>query len=106
MKILALTDAAQALAKALGKPVLYISFVTESFAEIELAAPYLAGDDAMQVMADEHGFIVCDTPEEMYALFDRTVGDDGPTEANPYAGPGNVYALEINADGTTRRENT
>lgn len=120
------------LAKALGKPVLYISFsITEvvisgdaypmtaesvdafeekygndPYGEICKAAPYLDYQEDMQIFGDEEAFIVCDDYKELRRLYWQTVGDDGPTESNPYDGPARVYALTINSQGEPENENT
>jgi hypothetical protein len=57
-------------------------------------------------MCDGHGIVVFDTQEEMEEAYERTAGDDGPTELNPYDGPCRIYALTIGADGEMQNENT
>jgi hypothetical protein len=113
MRVLDSTAAASELAKALNKPVLYLSMVGANFNFEDfdkdgrfLPAPFLTTMTHGQVLADEHTFIVCDSEEEMEDLFWQTVGDDGPTPTNSYNGPCRVYALTINAKGEMRNENT
>ena len=99
-------EVAQRLAKELAKPILYISFHENDFAELLKAAPYLNLDDDCQAISDGMAFIVCEDAEELNRLYNSTVGDDGPTELNPYDGPASVYALTIGPDGQTWNENT
>ena len=111
------TQAASELARLHKKPVLYISFSWEkSWEELFKAAPYLErgfrdiqqhdDNNPAQCLMEGQAIIVCDTDEERDNLFSLTVGDDGPTQANPYAGPARVYALTISADGESLNENT
>lgn len=108
---------ARELCRALHKPGMYFStYVPDTiadWAELIEAAPYLrderpqtAENNCMQCIVEEAGVILCDTDEERDALYNQTVGDDGPTEANPYNGPCRVYALTISADGEFLNENT
>jgi hypothetical protein len=103
---------AQALAILFGQPVLYISFPQPSpvddvtWDDLLKAAPYLDPVKHCQVLSDGYGFIICDTEEELYKLYDQTVGDDGPTKTNSYDGPARVYAMTIDADGELGNENT
>ena len=69
------------------------------------AAPYLQELDTNKFIGDSAGSILCDSEEEAQNIFDRTVGDEGPTALNPYVGPANVYALMIGPDGLVT-ENT
>lgn len=61
--------------------------------ELYKAAPYLNRDKDYQLIFDEGGFILCDSEEEAFNVFDQTVGDDGPTKLNKYNGPMRVYAI-------------
>ncbi len=113
MRALTVQEAAQELARLLRKPVLFIaphmpecSECDDPVTEMVKSAPYLAPDEFMQILADEHGIIVCDDEAELERLFSQTVGDDGPTDSNPYHGPGNTFALTIAATGETMNENT
>ncbi|MFA6094147.1 MAG: hypothetical protein WC986_14510 [Elusimicrobiota bacterium] len=97
----------QALAKALGKPCMFVSTRGadgKGLGEILKAAPYLDGHD--QVLCDQSGYLVFDTAEEMEKTFEQTVGDDGPTKLNTYSGPARVYAVTCGADGELQTENT
>jgi len=105
----------QELAKALNKPCMYITLdwfrsdgTTGDPKEILKAAPYLDCDDNdhMQALSDGMAILVFDSEEEMEDHYQQTVGDDGPTEKNPYNGPGRVYALTCTASGELQNENT
>lgn len=74
--------------------------------EVRKAAPYLSEDQALRVATGGCAYLLFDSEEECYAAYDATVGDDGPTKANPYNGPVRVYALTCGPDGQTRNENT
>ena len=69
------------------------------------AAPYLDPNTNLpdrhdlQVMMAGCGFVICDSEEEAFSLFDQTVGDDGPTLRNQYDGPHTVYAVLAGPDG-------
>lgn len=110
MRALSHVAAACELAKALGKPVLYINHSGGYDPDPDrylAAAPYLRNVDAtLQIMADGCGFIVCENEEELERLYELTVGDDGPTKTNPYDGPERFYALTIDANGQPHNENT
>ena len=67
--------------------------------DIFKAMPYLNDDEDYQISADGMGFILCDSEEEAYKIFNQTVGDDGPTKTNLYDGPFRAYALVIGPDG-------
>ena len=71
-----------------------------------LAAPYLSVHEHFQALADGYAFALCDDFDQAERLYGQTVGDDGPTATNPYAGPVKVYALLIDAQGKARNENT
>lgn len=112
-EVYGLIDTARKLALTLNKPVVYLGgFWTQvenedllDPLEIWKAAPILSEAD-IQATADGHAFVVCHDEEEMYRIFNSIVGDDGPTESNPYSGPARVYALAINAYGESISENT
>ena len=109
-----LYEGLQAMAKGLGKPVLYISFITpDPFAAdcdahmdgLRNAAPYLFDEDGtckyIQILSDGEGYLVCDDVDELNRLYDLTVGDDGPTSSNPYDGD-----VRVNAVTSEGNENT
>lgn len=95
------------LCQAENKAGLFLSFewAKGSPEDILLAAPYLKRRDCIQILADGVGYILGD-PEEIAALYDQTVGDDGPTQQNLYNGPACVYALTMTPDGRPGMENT
>lgn len=70
------------------------------------ASPYLSMGDHAQVVSDGRGLLLCETEDECRRLYVLTVGDDGPTAANPYDGTDRVYAMVIDADGVVVTENT
>lgn len=74
--------------------------------EVLKAAPYLSVSDDAQIIADGCGVILCDSKEEAERIFYQTVGDDGPTETNPYNGPARVYAMTCSDGGMLLNENT
>lgn len=81
-------------------------FVTgHYFGDLYLAAPDLAGDAMTQAVADGDAYFF-GTQAEIEAIYARTVGDDGPTKVNKYAGPVRVYALTCAPDGQLMNENT
>lgn len=105
------SDLLETLAKHTGKWCMYISFDPSNMDEVIKAAPYLtpAADNlgtAIQILCDGCGFLSFDTEEEMERHYKLTVGDDGPTSANGYAGPCRVYALTCNPQGQCMNENT
>jgi hypothetical protein len=112
MKKLNAVEAAQELAKTLKKPILYISFDPFSlegddpFTEQSKSAPYLDPLEDIHLMMYNEAIIICNDDEELKELFWQTVGDDGPTETNPYDGPARTYALTINSRGEMLNENT
>jgi hypothetical protein len=112
MHALSLYDGLQAMAKGLGKPVLYISFILPTYddwepwiADLRKAAPYLFDEDGtckyIQILSDGEGYLVCDNVVELERLYDLTVGDDGPTSSNPYDGD-----VRVNAVTSEGNENT
>lgn len=76
--------------------------------ELLKAAPYLDLNNGkhLQCMLDESCILLFDTEEEAYKHFNLTVGDEGPTETNPYNGPFKVYAALCNPQGDIQDENT
>lgn len=114
MKLATITDMLREYCAASGKYAIMIIPSSASMMEthpdyvkeVRKAAPYLEGhDETIQFVADEVGYLLCDTREEMERLFGMTVGDDGPTKANTYDGPVRVYALTCGPDGL-ENENT
>ena len=80
--------------------------IGKSIDEILKAAFFLNPEDHGQIIADGHGWFFFDTQEEMEAAYWTCVGDDGPTEVNPYDGPVRVYALTCDTLGVLMNENT
>lgn len=106
MKILDALGVFTELCKQSKKYGVYISFADEEDpAEITKAAPYLDFDKHYQVLMDGRGWLLFDTEEEMLNCYERTVGDDGPTELNPYDGKVRVYALTCSPTGELWNEN-
>lgn len=106
MKVLTTIEAMQALAKALNKYCMFIGFDDDNFDEINKAAPYLDLYSHGQVFVDGNAILVFDSQQEMKDHYQLTVGDDGPTGANPYDGSARVYALTCGPDGELLSENT
>lgn len=98
MRLLTVVQAMQELCKATKKWAVYFEGKTQ------LAAPYLR--DEIQLLSDGVGIVLCDSEEEMRLIYNQTVGDDGPTETNPYNGPCRVYAVTCSPDGQLLNENT
>lgn len=115
-------DALCRLCKATGKYGLYLSFdneVTEEFTpeDYKKAVPFLDFCDTIkdqevldspdwQCLADGYMFILCDTWEECYKLFQSVVGDEGATASNPYDGNCRVFAMMIYDTGEMGETNT
>lgn len=94
-----------------GKWGLYLSVAEcpeEDYTDNLAAATMLAQDDEhfFRLIYEDAVYIFFDTEEEMRAVYGRVVGDEGPTEANPYDGPCRVYALTCRNDGRLLNENT
>lgn len=100
------SDVLSLLCKAKGQWGMFISFGEINMEELFLAAPYLKGEEFQVMALCGHGFIFSDSKEEIYALYNQTVGDDGPTMENPYDGPARVYACTCNPEGRLQTENT
>lgn len=107
MIVLGATATAKELAKALGKPVLYIYFGLDfEMEEIIKAAPYLSLREHGQAIIEGSAVIVCETAQERDLLYYQTVGEDGPTKLNSYNGPCKIFALTISEKGEFLHENT
>jgi hypothetical protein len=108
-KVFSLHEVAQELAKATGKPVVFLGYDWNNNGdtdptEIFKAAPIFR--DNIQACGDGYGFVLCDDEPQMRKVFDSIVGDDGPTKSNSYDGAVRVYALAIDASGEMLTENT
>lgn len=111
MHIMTQHDVVEYVARTLGKPCLYVSFGAQygadyDYTEICKAAPYLSIVKHGQALIEGRAIIVCESEDEAYELFNQTVGNDGPTPANPYDGNARVYACIYSADGEPQTENT
>lgn len=122
MRVLDTIRAARELAKAIHKPILYLSGFDfwrspeendKPWTEegVVKAAPFLnplkdPGGHMTQAFVDGYAYVICDSDEELHMLFDQVVGEDGPTQSNPYNGKFRVYALTVDSDGVMRNENT
>ena len=112
MQILDKIEAFKQLCKSMSKWGMYIYAcehlvpAEDYIAELKKAAPYLDFMKHGKVMMDGCGIILFDSEEELNALYYQTVGDDGPTNHNPYDGPMKVYALTCSPDGLLMNENT
>lgn len=77
-----------------------------NMAEFQKAAPFISGGTAFSMACGNTVFVFFDTEPEMFTAFDSVVGDDGPTETNPYDGPASVMATACDASGRERGSNT
>jgi hypothetical protein len=77
----------------------------ESTDEYVKAAPYLRYPENDTVLLNGFGFFLFDHQDDMEYAFDTTVGINGPTEWNDYAGPAAIYALTCGPDGKELDEN-
>ena len=96
-----------------GKPSLYLAYyseeettVTDESVEVRRAAPYLTQAEALLLVADGGVLLEFEDAAEMQRCYQLTVGDDGPTATNPYAGSARVYACSYSALGQLLTENT
>ena len=99
----------QEACKSLKKWGMLIAFDDQDLNEVYLAAPYLKADSGRFIVFDggSHIFhLLFDTEEEMWQIYDQTVGNDGPTKSNPYNGPARVNALACSPEGVSLDENT
>lgn len=75
--------------------------------EILKAAPWASESTSLWNLTVEDGvYLIFSSEKEMRAVYEQTVGDDGPTETNPYNGPARVYALTCDPEGNNLNENT
>ena len=98
-----------ALCKALKKWGISVDFCgSDSLGEIFKACPFLDAKvhKHVQMLIDGHGVFLFDTRDEMERHYRMIVGDDGPTDLNPYDGLVRVYALTCNPNGLLLNENT
>jgi len=106
-----ITDAFALLCKSTGKWGLYLETCPPQwkewdwFGEVEKAT-LLPRDEATILGMDGEAIILFDGEADCREAFNKIVGDDGPTEANPYMGPMRVFALTCDSEGNLRNENT
>ena len=109
MKSLDRFQVLEAAAKGLAKWCLYLSVQGKAEeAEVLKAAPCLLKldpVDRMNFLLEGRGFLTFDSEEECYEAYGSTVGEDGPTKTNPYAGPVVVFATTYNPQGQGMSEN-
>lgn len=110
MEILDNHEVFRRLCKAEHKWGVLIEF-SDDWEEVQKAAPYLnfineSKPEIVQILVDGNGVILVDTEEEAERVYQQTVGDDGPTDLNPYQGECRVYALLCNSNGEFLNENT
>lgn len=115
MESYALVDTLRALCKSRKCWGMYVSFKhqwhgTSPYSllpkELQKAMPYFDFKEHRQIFIDGKGYFLFDTEEKCTETFKSTVGDDGPTETNPYNGPVKVYAITCSPDGELQTENT
>lgn len=109
MKLLLHTETLSALCKATGKWGAYFNIYFPepySWNELKKAGLWFDIEKYSQALADESGFILFDSEEEMKLIYDQTVGDDGPTKLNNYDGPVRIYMLTCDPTGQLMNENT
>lgn len=117
MQILdSVSDILSYICKGSGKWGIYVSGLNTSYKsyesdvkEILKAAPWINDidkADQYNLLYDGQVYLLFDTQAEMDNIYQQTVGDDGPTEKNPYNGPWRVYCLTCNPDGQLLTENT
>ena len=107
------SDVLSALCKASGQWGLYISISNGSDDDVLTveslcqAASWLTKEQAEAlILGDWHAYVLFESADALTDAFNRTVGDDGPTELNPYDGPVRVYALTCDPAGRLQNENT
>ena len=67
-----------------------------SLQEIYKAAPWMNEidhADKVELLVEGFGYFLFDNEKEMQLIFDRTVGDDGPTRLNDYKGSWKIYCM-------------
>jgi len=60
---------------------------------------YLNIEQRAQLLLDGHLFLLIPDVDYAMKLLRQTVGDDGPTELNPYDGPHKVYGFLAGPEG-------
>lgn len=67
--------------------------------EVEKAAPGLSRTEYILLASGDKMYAIFDTYHEANAFFWKVVGDDGPTQNNPYNGPVRVFACMGGPEG-------
>lgn len=111
MNILNHTQTLQAICKAHKQWGCYLNIYIPvpyilAFEDLPKAALWFDWEEHGQLAADESGYMLFDSEEEMWRVYRQTVGDDGPTELNQYDGPVRVYMLTCDPSGQLMNENT
>ena len=84
---------------------LFVCLDSSPWVEIFKAVPFLSMKD-VQALLNGHVVLTFSTEGECREYYNQVVGDDGPTESNPYNGPAKAYALICNHRGQIVAENT
>lgn len=74
--------------------------------ELHKSVPFLSREQVCDLYGCGEAFLFFHTEEECRIAYEQVVGDDGPTDRNPYNGSGRAYALTCDPTGRTRNENT
>jgi len=116
MKILDKMETLQLLCKSNKKWGMFISWVDSGGNRpvfrydlkdtLETPVPYLCYKNDAQAIMDGEAYLLFNDESEMCNHYDLTVGDDGPTQLNPYNGPFRVYAITCSPKGQLMNENT
>jgi len=85
---------------------LFVCPAGEDISEVLQSCPLLEWPKDAQSLFDGQHFFFYDTERDMRDAYDFVVGDDGPTELNPYDGPARTYAMTCDPDGQLLTENT
>lgn len=78
----------------------------QAYDEVFEAVPYLTKAQAISLWDSRVAYLLFEDEDSCYKAYRATKGDDGPTDTNPYTGPGNVYALVCDPRGVLQTENT
>lgn len=115
IKVLNWADQIRFACRGAGRWGLHLSFPACEDAESEPAQAVLSAAPILKeltysykfsVLLDGKALLLFDDKQSATAAFGAVVGDDGPTETNPYDGPGRVYALLCDPNGNCITENT
>ena len=92
-------DCAEGLLRATSGWGVYLASSERDGDEIMKAAPLLDGPSLMHLMFNGSVLIVMDAEAQAREFYESVVGDDGPTQSNPYDGPARVFAILGGPDG-------